>query len=70
MWRAGLSLRGCIRSGCPGVGLSDVIRIDNLPGRILACDVEGVEPLSMVMKLVKMHGQPVVKFSDDPIKNV
>ncbi|MGI4839961.1 MAG: nicotinate phosphoribosyltransferase [Janthinobacterium lividum] len=39
-------------------------------GTNLACDVEGVEPLSIVMKLVKVHGQPVVKFSDDPIKNV
>lgn len=39
-------------------------------GTNLACDVEGVEPLSIVMKLVKVHGQPVVKFSDDPVKNV
>lgn len=39
-------------------------------GTNLACDVEGVEPLSIVMKLVRVHGEPVVKFSDDPIKNV
>lgn len=39
-------------------------------GTSLACDVEGLEPLSIVMKLVKVHGQPVVKFSDDPAKNV
>ncbi len=39
-------------------------------GTSLACDVEGVEPLSIVMKLVRVHGEPVVKFSDDPIKNV
>jgi nicotinate phosphoribosyltransferase len=32
--------------------------------------VEGVEPLSIVMKLVRVHGEPVVKFSDDPVKNV
>ncbi|MNF93336.1 Nicotinate phosphoribosyltransferase [compost metagenome] len=39
-------------------------------GTNLACDVEGVEPLSIVMKLVRVHGEPVVKFSDDPVKNV
>ncbi|WP_338525099.1 nicotinate phosphoribosyltransferase [Pseudomonas batumici] len=39
-------------------------------GTSLACDVEGVEPLSIVMKLVRVHGEPVVKFSDDPVKNV
>lgn len=39
-------------------------------GTSLACDVEGVDPLSVVMKLVRVHGEPVVKFSDDPIKNV
>ncbi|SFQ08565.1 nicotinate phosphoribosyltransferase [Pseudomonas sp. NFPP07] len=39
-------------------------------GTSLACDVEDVEPLSIVMKLVRVHGEPVVKFSDDPIKNV
>ncbi|MGY4533899.1 nicotinate phosphoribosyltransferase [Pseudomonas sp. TE3786] len=39
-------------------------------GTSLACDVDGVEPLSIVMKLVRVHGEPVVKFSDDPIKNV
>lgn len=39
-------------------------------GTNLACDVEGVEPLSIVMKLVRVHGAPVVKFSDDPVKNV
>jgi nicotinate phosphoribosyltransferase len=39
-------------------------------GTSLACDVEGVEPLSIVMKLVRVNGQGVVKFSDDPVKNV
>ncbi len=39
-------------------------------GTSLACDVDGVEPLSIVMKLVRVHGEPVVKFSDDPVKNV
>jgi nicotinate phosphoribosyltransferase len=39
-------------------------------GTSLACDVDGVEPLSIVMKLVRVHGAPVVKFSDDPVKNV
>lgn len=39
-------------------------------GTSLACDVDGVEPLSVVMKLVAVNDQPVVKFSDDPIKVV
>ncbi len=39
-------------------------------GTNLTCDVEGVEPLSVVMKLVSVNDQPVVKFSDDPIKVV
>ena len=26
--------------------------------------------VSIVMKLVRVHGEPVVKFSDDPVKNV
>lgn len=39
-------------------------------GTSLACDVEGVKPLSIVIKLVGVNGQPVVKFSDDPIKVV
>ncbi|WP_455233314.1 nicotinate phosphoribosyltransferase [Geopseudomonas aromaticivorans] len=39
-------------------------------GTSQACDVEGVKPLQIVMKLVRVNGQPVVKFSDDPIKNV
>lgn len=39
-------------------------------GTNLACDVDGIEPLSIVMKLVAVNDQPVVKFSDDPIKLV
>ncbi len=39
-------------------------------GTNLGCDVEGVKPLSIVMKLVAVNGQPVVKFSDDPVKVV
>lgn len=39
-------------------------------GTNLACDVEGVEPLSIVMKLVRVNEAAVVKFSDDPVKNV
>ncbi|RBL66502.1 nicotinate phosphoribosyltransferase, partial [Pseudomonas sp. MWU13-2625] len=32
-------------------------------------DVEDVQPMSIVMKLVRVQGEPVVKFSDYPIKN-
>lgn len=39
-------------------------------GTNLGCDVEGVTPLSIVMKLVEVNGDPVVKFSDDPVKVV
>lgn len=39
-------------------------------GTNLGCDVKGVEPLSIVMKLTQVNGAPVVKFSDDPIKVV
>jgi nicotinate phosphoribosyltransferase len=39
-------------------------------GTNLGCDVPGVKPLSIVMKMVKCNGAPVVKFSDDPIKVV
>lgn len=39
-------------------------------GTNLGCDVKGVEPLSIVMKLVEVNGSPVVKFSDDPVKVV
>lgn len=46
----------------------DRIKLSFGIGTSLGCDVEGVKPLSIVMKLVKVNGQPVVKFSDDPIK--
>lgn len=39
-------------------------------GTSLACDVDDIAPLSIVMKLVAVNGQPVIKFSDDPIKLV
>lgn len=39
-------------------------------GTNLCNDVPGVEPLSIVMKLVSVNNAPVVKFSDDPIKVV
>lgn len=39
-------------------------------GTSLACDAEGVQPLSIVMKLVSVEDQPVVKFTDDPTKIV
>lgn len=39
-------------------------------GTNLGCDVEGVKPLSIVMKMVRCNGSAVVKFSDDPIKVV
>jgi nicotinate phosphoribosyltransferase len=45
-------------------------RVELCMGTNLACDVDGVKPLSIVMKLVKVNGQPVVKFSDDPVKVV
>lgn len=48
----------------------DQIKLSFGIGTSLGCDVEGVKPLSIVMKLVKVNGQPVVKFSDDPIKAV
>lgn len=39
-------------------------------GTNLTCDVDGMLPLSIVMKLVSVNGQPVIKFSDDPVKLV
>ncbi len=39
-------------------------------GTNLGCDIEGVNPLSIVMKLVAVNDQSVIKFSDDPIKVV
>ncbi|MFA3790027.1 nicotinate phosphoribosyltransferase [Aliiglaciecola sp. SL4] len=39
-------------------------------GTFLSNDVEGVEPLNMVMKLVKVNGKPVAKISDTVGKNL
>ncbi|MDO6693791.1 nicotinate phosphoribosyltransferase [Aliiglaciecola sp. 3_MG-2023] len=39
-------------------------------GTFLSNDVEGVEPLNMVMKLVKVNGKPVAKISDTAGKNL
>lgn len=39
-------------------------------GTFLSNDVDGVTPLSMVMKLVRVNGQPVAKISDSPGKNL
>ena len=39
-------------------------------GTFLSNDVEGVKPLSMVMKLVKVNGKPVAKISDSPGKTL
>ena len=39
-------------------------------GTSITCDLPGIDALSIVMKLVRVSGQPVVKFSDTPIKRV
>lgn len=39
-------------------------------GTFLSNDVDGVEPLNMVMKLVKVNGRPVAKISDSKGKNL
>jgi nicotinate phosphoribosyltransferase len=37
-------------------------------GTNLACDVPGLKPLSIVMKMTACNGQPVAKISDEPSK--
>ncbi|TRY29893.1 nicotinate phosphoribosyltransferase [Aliiglaciecola sp. M165] len=39
-------------------------------GTFLSNDVEGAEPLNMVMKLVRVNGRPVAKISDSKGKNL
>lgn len=51
-------------------GVQGRARFELCMGTSLACDVEGVKPLSIVMKLVRVNNHPVVKFSDDPSKVV
>ena len=39
-------------------------------GTSLTCDVPGVEPMNMVLKMVSCNGQPVAKISDEPGKTM
>lgn len=39
-------------------------------GTSLTCDVPGVEPMNMVIKMVSCNGQPVAKISDAPGKTM
>lgn len=39
-------------------------------GTSLTCDVPGVEPMNMVIKMVSCNGQPVAKISDEPGKTM
>lgn len=48
----------------------DRLRMSFGIGTNLGCDIDGVKPLSIVMKLVAVNDQPVIKFSDDPVKVV
>ncbi len=37
-------------------------------GTNLTCDIPGVEPMSIVLKMISCDGQPVAKISDEPGK--
>jgi nicotinate phosphoribosyltransferase len=37
-------------------------------GTNLTCDIPGVEPMSIVLKMTACNGQPVAKISDEPGK--
>ncbi|MGD1524630.1 nicotinate phosphoribosyltransferase [Vibrio owensii] len=39
-------------------------------GTNLTCDIEGVKAMNIVMKLVRVNGEPVVKLSDSPGKSM
>ncbi len=39
-------------------------------GTRLTCDIEGVKPLNIVIKLVECNGKPVAKISDSPGKTI
>lgn len=39
-------------------------------GTNLTCDIEGITPINIVIKMVKANGQDVAKISDSPGKNV
>ncbi|CAG8998447.1 MAG: Nicotinate phosphoribosyltransferase 2 [Candidatus Celerinatantimonas neptuna] len=39
-------------------------------GTYLSCDIKGVKPLNIVMKLVHVNGRPVAKISDAPGKSL
>jgi nicotinate phosphoribosyltransferase len=38
-------------------------------GTNLTCDIPGVEPMSIVLKMTACNGQPVAKISDEPGKS-
>jgi nicotinate phosphoribosyltransferase len=46
------------------------IHTSNGIGTNFTCDVPGVKPMSMVMKLIEVNGQPVAKLSDSPGKTM
>lgn len=48
--------------------LSDRIHVSFGIGTNLTCDIEGVSPTNMVIKMVSCNGQPVAKISDSPGK--
>ena len=39
-------------------------------GTNLTCDIDGVEPLNIVIKMISCNGQPVAKISDSPGKGM
>jgi len=39
-------------------------------GTRLTCDIPGVTPLNIVIKLVECNGRPVAKLSDSPGKTI
>ncbi|MGP4843976.1 nicotinate phosphoribosyltransferase [Marinobacter sp. 1Y8] len=50
--------------------LEDRIRTSFGIGTSLTCDVPGVKPMNMVLKMVSCNGQPVAKISDEPGKTM
>lgn len=48
--------------------LSNRIHVSFGIGTNLTCDIEGVSPTNMVIKMVSCNGQPVAKISDSPGK--
>ena len=39
-------------------------------GTNLTCDIEGVKPMNIVIKLVEVNGMPAIKLSDSPTKHI